>query len=219
MLEQRFELAALGDVADVGDVPGDRRPVAQVGEHGLHVADVAVGVPDAELGRPHDLAQLQAAAELGAHVAVVGHDELGRQSADELRGGQSDERLARGAGVGDDAVVVDDKRGVARVLDERPEAVLAGERRRFGALLLRAATSIMRIATSSTSTLTAPNSSAWRTVRYDGAQPPTTSTCPTSTPVTLQNVVSRRASDPARPVRSSARRAKAPTSSGPHPVR
>ena len=115
-------LAPVADVTDVGDPTRDRGLVLQVGEHLLHPAPRAVGLPEAPLdGRGAD-----ARDGVGHGVAVagdvVGVDELAARGADEVVGVVA-ETPGGGAGVRDVAVGVDHEGDVGRTLHERAEAL------------------------------------------------------------------------------------------------
>ncbi len=118
------ELPLLGDVAVVGD---EDRPAAALVEPAdpLDPAPAAVAVPEAELVR-RKLSSVEHRDEVRVHLAgVVRVDERRVLPADELRGLPAQHPLDRGALVDARPVREDHGDHVARVLDQRPEVLLA----------------------------------------------------------------------------------------------
>ena len=121
-------MLAVGDVADVGDPPRDRGHVVHVGEHLLHPGVGAVGLAEAPLHRRRPDPRDGVEDVLAEARHVVGVDQVAAGQADHVVGRVA-EAFARGAGVGDEPVLVEDERDVGRTLDERAEALLRARQR------------------------------------------------------------------------------------------
>ena len=137
MGQEGLELLALGDVTDVGDIPGHRGAVRLVRDHGFDVAARPVSAHHAELERCRPAARLELSSEERLHgVEVIGVHEVGREEADELLRLVLDEFFDRGRHVAVHTRVSEDHRDVGSVLDQRAEPVLAQAEMGLGLLLL-----------------------------------------------------------------------------------
>jgi hypothetical protein len=135
--QQLLELLPLGDVPDVGHVAADRGSVELVGDDRLDVADRTVAAQHAELEYRGGGLGVELVPEAHPHVVlVVGVHEVGGSVADELVGPVAEELLDGRREVAEDPFGVDDDRDVGRVLDQRPESVLAEAHGTVGLLLL-----------------------------------------------------------------------------------
>ena len=130
---------ALGDVAVVGDDPGDARVVQEVLADGLNVPPRAVGVPQAELGRDRGPGPAQDRVEEGPLAAqVVGVDDRVAKDvpADPVLRPVPQQTFHRRGLIEDRALGVEEADDVRGVLDQEAEPLLALAQRLLGPLAL-----------------------------------------------------------------------------------